>query len=107
MGKRQFLSLERKIELAKKGRTILSSGEGSLRQLCRANKVQGNQLRRYIKQLSMMEARLNGTSRGTAYLQTLNNGRPNSLTAVEKPLLEWFLQLRHGGDACLNEYGNP
>ena len=38
-----------------------------------------------------------GTTRGTARLKTLNKGRPSSLLAIERPLLDWLLYLRHVG----------
>ena len=96
MTKRKFISLERKVHLAKSGQVTLKYG-GSFRSVCRTNNVQGNQLRRYIQSLPIMEERLNGTTRSTAGLKTLSKGRVSSVKPIEQPLLEWLLHLRNMG----------
>ena len=73
MTKRAFISFERKVHLAKAGKAALETG-GSLRLLCRENNIQGNQIRKYMNSIHLMEDRLNGTTRGTAGLKTMSKG---------------------------------
>ena len=96
MTKRDFISLERKVYLAKAGKMTLETG-GSLRLLCRENNIQGNQIRKYMNSIHLMEDRLNGSTRGTAGLKSMSKGRPSSIKAIELELLEWVLCLRHEG----------
>ena len=96
MTKRAFISLERKVYLAKAGKMTLETG-GSLRLLCHENNIQGNQIRKYMKNIHLMENRLNGTTIATAGLKTMSKGRPSSIKEIEPSLLEWVLHLRHLG----------
>ena len=96
MTKRKLISLERKVYLSKAGQLTLESG-GSSWSVCRTNNVQGNQLRRYIQSLPIMEEQLNGTTRSTAGLKTLSKGRVSSVKPIYQPLLECLLHVCHMG----------
>ena len=90
--KRNFISIQRKIEIAEaavRGKTIPGF---ILRGLARENNLQGNQIRRYIKSLPELR-RLVHKKGGNS---TKHSGRPTSL-ANAKDLCEWVVNLRREG----------
>ena len=90
--KRNFISIQRKIEIAEaavRGKTIPGF---TLRGLARENNLQGNQIRRYIKSLPELR-RLAHKKGGNS---TKHSGRPTSL-ANAKDLCEWVINLRREG----------
>ena len=90
--KRNFISIQRKIEIAEaavRGKTIPGF---TLRGLAWENNLQGNQIRRYIKSLPELR-RLVHKKGGNS---TKHSGRPTSL-ANAKDLCEWVINLRREG----------